>query len=605
MKEEFSNYSDNQTFEEVLDGYMSRRQLLVGGVAGAALMFMGGSKVSALDAKPTSGAALAKRAKIGFTSIPMQASAMPTIAPEYEYSVLIPWREKLDGSGKSFDYAGFTADNQALSVGIGHDGMHYFGDNKKGLLCINHEFGTTPHIMGKAVPTSLDEVKVVQAAHGVSVLMIENTKTGWKLAKSAKNRRIHGNTPMKFSGPAAKSDLLVNAAGNPVLGTLNNCANGYTPWGTYLTCEENFNGYFGTANTAWKANTEQARYGIVAAGFGYDWHKFDARFDLANTSYANEINRFGWIVEIDPENPKSVPVKRTALGRIKHEGATFVEGKDGRAVVYMGDDERFDYVYKFISKDSWKKMIAAGKSPLDEGTLYAAKYLEDGTGEWLELSPKNPLLAGWKMDYILVNTRLAADAVGATKMDRPEWIAASPKGELYVTLTNNTQRGTTGKAGVNNSNPTAVNSSGHIIRWKDTDKHVGKTFNWEIFVLANNVKDAGGQMFGSPDGIWVDPDGRVFVQTDGAQPGGNNDQLLVADPVTREFKRLFTGVKGSEVTGVTTTPDRKTMFVNLQHPGDGSAAVSNFPEFFVGASGPVPRDCTIVIKRINGGVIGS
>ena len=605
MEEEFSNYSDNQTFEEVLDGYMSRRQLLVGGVAGAALMFMGGSKVSALDAKPTSGAALAKRAKIGFTSIPMQASAMPTIAPEYEYSVLIPWREKLDGSGKSFDYAGFTADNQALSVGIGHDGMHYFGDNKKGLLCINHEYGTTPHIMGKALPTSLDEVKLSQAAHGVSVLMIENTKTGWKLAKSAKNRRIHGNTPMKFSGPAAKSDLLVNAAGNPVLGTLNNCANGYTPWGTYLTCEENFNGYFGTAQTTWKANTEQARYGIVAAGFGYDWHKFDARFDLANTSYANEINRFGWIVEIDPENPKSVPVKRTALGRIKHEGATFVEGKDGRAVVYMGDDERFDYVYKFVSAEPWKKMIAKKESPLDRGVLYAAKYLEDGTGEWLELSPKNPLLAGWKMDYILVNTRLAADAVGATKMDRPEWIAASPKGELYVTLTNNTQRGTTGKAGVNNSNPTAVNSSGHIIRWKDADKHVGKTFNWEIFVLAKDVADAGGQMFGSPDGIWVDPEGRVFVQTDGAQPGGNNDQLLVADPVTREFKRLFTGVKGSEVTGVATTPDRKTMFVNLQHPGDGSAAVSNFPEFFVGASGPVPRDCTIVIKRINGGVIGS
>lgn len=605
MEEEFSNHSDNQTFEEVLNGYMSRRQLIVGGVAGAALMFMGGSKVSALDAKPTSGAALAKRAKIGFTSIPMQASAMPTIAPEYEYSVLIPWREKIDGSGKSFDYAGFSADNQALSVGIGHDGMHYFGDNKKGLLCINHEYGTTPHIMGKAVPTSLDEVKLSQAAHGVSVLMIENTKTGWKLTKSAKNRRIHVNTPMKFSGPAAKSDLLVNAAGNPVLGTLNNCANGYTPWGTYLTCEENFNGYFGTANTAWKANTEQARYGINAAGFGYDWHKFDARFDLSNTSYANEINRFGWVVEIDPENPKSVPVKRTALGRVKHEGATFVEGKDGRAVVYMGDDERFDYVYKFVSKDGWKKMIAAGKSPLDEGTLYAAKYLDNGTGEWLELSPKNPLLAGWKMDYILVNTRLAADAVGATKMDRPEWIAASPKGELYVTLTNNTQRGTSGKAGVNSANPTAVNSNGHIIRWKDADKHVGKTFNWEIFVLANNVADAGGQMFGSPDGIWVDPDGRVFVQTDGAQPGGNNDQLLVADPVTREFKRLFTGVKGCEVTGVATTPDRKTMFVNLQHPGDGSATNSNFPEFFVGASGPVPRDCTIVIKRINGGIIGS
>jgi secreted PhoX family phosphatase len=605
MEEEFSNHSDNQTFEEVLNGYMSRRQLIVGGVAGAALSFIGGSKVSALSSKPLSQAAAAKRAKIGFTSIPLQSSAMPKIAPEYEYSVLIPWREKIDGSGTSFDYAGFTADNQALSVGIGHDGMHYFGDDKKGMMCINHEYGTTPHIMGKTVPTSLDDVKLSQAAHGVSVLMIEKTKSGWKLAKSSKNRRIHGNTPMKFSGPAAKSSLLVNAAGNPVLGTLNNCANGYTPWGTYLTCEENFNGYFGATNTSWKANTEQARYGVSAAGFGYEWHKFDARFDLSNASYANEINRFGWVVEIDPNNPKSVPVKRTALGRIKHEGATFVEGKDGRAVVYMGDDERFDYVYKFVSAEPWKKMIAKKESPLDRGTLYVAKYNDNGTGEWLELSPKNPLLASWEMDYILVNTRMAADMAGGTKMDRPEWIAASPKGELYVTLTNNTQRGTTGKAGVNSANPTAVNSNGHIIRWKDANKHIGTTFNWEIFVLANDVKDSGGQMFGSPDGIWVDPEGRVFVQTDGTQPGGNNDQLLVADPVTREFKRLFTGVKGCEVTGVATTPDRKTMFVNIQHPGDGSAAVTNFPEFFVGASGPVPRDCTIVIKRINGGVIGS
>lgn len=605
MEEEFSNYSDNQTFEEVLNGYMSRRQLIVGGVAGAALSFIGGSKASAFSAKPVSQVTAAKRAKIGFTSIPLQSSAMPKIAPEYEYSVLIPWREKIDGSGKSFDYAGFTADNQALSVGIGHDGMHYFGDDKKGMLCINHEYGTTPHIMGKNVPTSLDDVKLSQAAHGVSVLMIEKTKSGWKLAKSSKNRRIHGNTPMKFSGPAAKSSLLVNAAGNPVLGTLNNCANGYTPWGTYLTCEENFNGYFGTTNTSWKANTEQARYGVSAAGFGYEWHKFDARFDLSNASYANEINRFGWVVEIDPNNPKSVPVKRTALGRIKHEGATFVEGKDGRAVVYMGDDERFDYVYKFVSAEPWKKMIAKKESPLDRGTLYVAKYNDNGTGEWLELSPKNPLLAELEMDYILVNTRMAADRAGGTKMDRPEWIAASPKGELYVTLTNNTQRGTTGKAGVNSANPTAVNSNGHIIRWKDANKHIGTTFNWEIFVLANDVKDTGGQMFGSPDGIWVDPDGRVFVQTDGTQPGGNNDQLLVADPVTREFKRLFTGVKGCEVTGVATTPDRKTMFVNIQHPGDGSPSVTNFPEFFIGPNGPVPRDCTIVITRNNGGVIGS
>ena len=326
MEEEFSNHSNNESFEEVLNSYMSRRQMIVGGLAGAALSFMGGSKVSALTSNAPQVAAAAKKAKIGFTSIPLQLGAMPTIAPEYDYSVLIPWREKLDGSGKSFDYAGFTAEDQAKSIGIGHDGICYFGDNKKGMLCINHEYGTTPHIMGKAVPASLDDVKLSQTAHGVSVVMIENTKTGWKMVKSTNNRRIHGNTAVKFSGPAAKSDMLVNPAGNPMQGTLNNCANGETPWGTYLTCEENFNGYFGTNDKAWKPNTDQARYGLSAAGFGYEWHKFDARFDLSNAGYVNEINRFGWVVEIDPNNPKQVPVKRTALGRIKHEGATVVEG---------------------------------------------------------------------------------------------------------------------------------------------------------------------------------------------------------------------------------------------------------------------------------------
>ena len=377
MHDEVSNKSNNREFEDVLNSYMSRRSLLVGSLAGAALTFVGARAASASasngsSAKTASQVIAAKSPKIGFTSIPLQGSPMPTIAPENSYSVLIPWREKLDGSGTSFDYAGFTAAQQEQSIGIGHDGMWYFGDNKKGLLCINHEYGTTSHIMGKSVPTSAADVALSQTAHGISVVAIENVGGKWKVAKSKKNRRVHVNTLATISGPVAKSALIQNAAGNPIQGTMNNCANGKTPWGTYLTCEENFNGYFGSTSTTWKPSAEQARYGISAAGFGYDWHKFDARFNLADANYANEANRFGYVVEINPNKPGSQPIKRSALGRVKHEGAEVVEGKDGRIVVYMGDDERFDYVYKFVSKSNWKSMIKAGVSPLDEGTLYVA-----------------------------------------------------------------------------------------------------------------------------------------------------------------------------------------------------------------------------------------
>jgi secreted PhoX family phosphatase len=602
-----SNNSDNPTFASILEQYVSRRGLIVGGLATAATTYFA---LSPAASAATNGATVpagpaAKKPLIGFTSIPLQSGPMPTIAPEYRYSVLIPWREKLDGSGEAFPYAGFTADQQNRSIGIGHDGMTYFGNERGGILCINHEYGTNEHVYGRVNAASAADVQLSQAAHGVSVVAIERAKGGWKVAKDRRNRRIHVNTPVTFSGPAAESAFLRNAAGNPALGTLNNCANGYTPWGTYLTCEENFNGYFGTSSTAWKASAEQSRYGINAAGFGYGWHLHDPRFDVSNTAFGNEANRYGWVVEIDPNKPKSKPVKRTALGRVKHEGAEVVEGKDGRIVVYMGDDERFDYVYKFVSARDWRSMVKKGVSPLDEGTLYVARFNADGTGDWLELSTANPALAGKSMDWILVYTRLAADLAGATKMDRPEWITVGPDGSAYVTLTNNSQRGTAGRAAVDAANPVAANADGHIVRWKDANNHIGLRFTWDIFALSKDVADAGGQMYGSPDGIWADRDGRLFVQTDGTQPGGNNDQMLVANTKTKEFKRLFTGVKGSEVTGVAVTPDRKTMFVNLQHPGDGKATASNFPEQFTGAAGPVPRDCTIVITRKDGGVIGS
>ena len=606
-----SNPTDNRPFADIVGARFSRRSALVGGLATAAISFVGGSTVNAKGPGGQSGPPLrpgpAPDGLIGFTSIPLQAGASPTIAPEYDMAVILPWREKLDGSGQSFDYETFTAEQQEQSIGIGHDGMWYFGDDRRGLLCLNHEYGTNPHVFGAPAPSSLDQVRLSQAAHGVTVVAIERTQTGWRIAPSANNRRITGNTPVAFAGPAAAQ----LQTGMEPLGTLNNCANGNTPWGTYLTCEENFNGYFG-ANGAWTATALQRRYGLSSGGFGYGWHVFDPRFDLANPDHTNEENRFGWVVEIDPHQPNAKPVKRTALGRIKHEGATVVEGRGGRAVVYMGDDERFEYIYKFVSRGNWKSMRARGTHPLDDGTLYVARFDDDGTGQWLELSPTNPALAGWSPEDILVNTRGAADVVGATPMDRPEWITVGRNQEVFCTLTNNSQRGTAGttlkgdpRPGADAANPLAPNFHGHIIRWVDTEQHTGTSFEWDIFAIAQNTTDDDGQMFGSPDGIWADPDGRVFVQTDGSQPGGNNDQMLVADPDTAKFRRLLTGVEGCEITGIAVTPDRRTMFVNVQHPGDGDPSVTDFPAEFVGAAGPVPRDATIVITRKNGGIIGS
>ena len=603
--ETVSNPDPARPFAEIVEMRLSRRSVIVGGITAAALAAaMGPASVAAAgdrDDRDDAGRHPRRRGRIDFTPVPLQAGPMPTISPDYEMAVILPWREKLDGSGESFDYVGFTAEQQEQSLGIGHDGMWYFGDERRGVLCLNHEFGSTQHVTGAPAPASLEQVRLMQAAHGVSVVEIERRRRGgWQVRRSRKNRRITVNTPVEFSGPAAGSPLLQTPAGTAPAGTLNNCANGYTPWGTYLTCEENFNGYFGSAG-AFTPSEVQRRYGLNAGGFGYAWHLFDPRFDLTDPAHTNEENRFGWVVEIDPDRPDAAPVKRTALGRTKHEGAAVVEGRGRRVVVYMGDDERFEYIYKFVSSGNWRSMRARGISPLDEGTLYVARFDPDGTGEWLELSTNNPALAGWSMDQILVNSRGAADVVGATPMDRPEWTGIGRDQYVYCTLTNNTRRTVADAA-----NPLAPNPWGHIVRWIDSDHHTGTSFQWDLFAIAQDTLDENGQqMFGSPDGLWADGDGRVFVETDGDQPGGNNDQLLVASEATREFRRLLTGVAGGEVTGIAVTPSRTTMFVNIQHPGDGDPSRTNFPAEFTGAAGPVPRDATIVITRRDGGVVGS
>jgi len=607
VDDEIVNPSDNRPFAEILNARISRRHVMVGGLAAAAVGFFGQSGVVNAGKGGQKGPNLPKPNQVpllGFAPIANPGGPVPSISEDYEYQVIIPWGTPLFpgvpdiGGGRPA-----SSTDQERQVGIGHDGMWFFvdnGSNERGVLCINHEFGFNTHVFGKSFPENLEEVRISQAAHGVSVVELMKSNGSWVHSTSSPfNRRITPNTPVVFDGPVVGSPLLESLLGNGPAGTLNNCSNGYTPWGTYLTCEENFNGYFGAVDE-FVPTEEQARYGFSDVGFGYGWHVFDERWDLNKN--AGEENRFGWIVEIDPHDPGAAPVKHTAMGRFKHEGFAFTTGRGGRAVGYMGDDQRFDYIYKFVSASNWKSMRARGMSPFSEGTLYVARFDEDGTGEWLALTIDDPALAARFADQaeLLTYARVAADIVGAPPMDRPEWTSVAPNGDVYCTLTNNSRRTEADAA-----NPEAPNNNGHIIRWRDADNHVGTTFEWDIFVLGTDTLGTDYE-FTDPDGLWCDPDGRVFIETDGGQPNGGNNQMVVADSSTEEFRRLFTGVTRDEITGLTVTPDRRTLFCNTQHPGNGDPALTNFPVLNDPPDGvTIPRDSTFVITRKDGGIVGS
>jgi secreted PhoX family phosphatase len=409
-----------------------------------------------------------------------------------------------------------------------------------------------------------------------------------------------------------------------------------------LSCEENWHGYFARlgeggdapagAQTGGRVLAGQARYGIGGSGAGYHWHEFDARFDVS--AYPHEPHRFGWVVEIDPYDPASIPVKRTALGRIKHEGATVTLAKDGRVVVYLGDDERFEYIYKYVSRDPFRPGKSDGNAQLlDEGTLFVARFFDDGSGVWLPLRHGESGLTaqnGFRdQAEVLVYTRLAADRVGATPMDRPEWIAVHPETrEVYCSLTNNERRGVEGEPPVNGPNPRPENHYGHIIRWREAGNDpAALSFAWDVFILCGKPKsldqaahsDVEGDRFGSPDGLWFDRRGLLWIQTDvsnkildrGPYRGFGNNQMLAADVRTGEVRRFLTGPRGGEVAGVTMSPDGRTLFVNIQHPGEpegGRSApanpkvVSSWPD---GEGGGRPRSATLAIYKDDRGLIGT
>lgn len=610
-------------FDRVVESALSRRGFLGGVLAfGSAAAAMGtvGNLMS-------STAALAQdtSSRFQFKPVPIATDHTVHVPEGYTWKPLAKWGEPLFSGVPDLDpEKAVSVEHSDKVFGENTDGMELFVIGGHQVIAVNHEYVNPeinlPHAP-EGVPQSADDVKILQHMQGVTVMEVAEGENGWHIVvDSPFNRRIHHNTPMKLSGPAAGSDLVktdADPSGTESLGTFNNCGAGKTPWGTYLTCEENFNGYFGSTNAEFKLPDDYKRYGI-SAETRYAYEKFDERFDVSK--HPNEPRRAGYVVEIDPSDASSTPVKRTALGRIKHENAACVIARDGRVVVYMGDDERGEFLYKYVSNGIY---VPGGDTSklLDEGTLFVAKFAEDGTGEWLALTPET---TGMKMDEICVFTRQAASKVGATTMDRPEWVATNPVAiEAYCALTNNSRRGEvkdgklrTNAGGdpleVNAVNPREKNNYGQIVRWFPANEdHADAAFKWDLFCMAGNPavhKDAyagssninEGNMFNSPDGMMFDTTGLLWIQTDGEDSnegdyaGQGNNQMLAGDPVTGRIERFLTAPKGSEVTGMTWSSDKRTHFVGIQHPD------APFPD----GEGKLPRSAIVAVKHEDNRIIG-
>ena len=619
---------EQHDFDEVVERAISRRGFMGGALAfgsGAAVMGTGVLKGSTALAQQTS--------RFAFEALAPQTDGTVHVPAGYTWKTLVRWGDPLFSDAPAYSAeTGIPTEGSDRVFGENTDGMELFTVGGRELLVVNSEY-VNPKVNLAAeqegAVMSLDDVTRLQNFQGVSVMEVAEGDNGWDvIVDSPFNRRIHHRTPMVLDGPAAGHDLLKTEAdptGMASLGTFNNCGSGRTPWGTYLTCEENFNGYFGTTQELELDEVHAAgfkRYGVstkVDPG-RYNYHGFDARFDLSQNP--NEPHRAGYIVEIDPTDPQSTPVKHTALGRFKHENAASVVAPDGRVVVYMGDDERGEYMYKWVSRDVY---VPGGDTStlLSEGQLFVAKFNDDMTGTWIALTPED---TGMSEAEIALFTRMAGTAVSATTMDRPEWIAVNPTAvEAYCCLTNNSRRGATNDDGsirtnaagepmiANAPNPRDINRYGQIVRWRPhNDDHAASTFDWDLYVMAGNptVHTEGpyagsaninaGNLFNSPDGMQIDTTGLIWIQTDGDDDnegdfaGMGNNQMLAGDPVSGEIRRFMTGPNGSEVTGLTWSADRRTMFVGIQHPA------APFPD----GEGALPRSSIIAIKREDNALVG-
>lgn len=668
--EPICNRSNNRPFSSILNTRLQRRQVLRGTLAAAVTTLFGGPVLNGLKSRPAAASSPQSSASspmLGFKAIPVSEADTIVVPEGYTARVLIPYGEPITGSFPSYSLNN-TGTEQGMQIGHHHDGMHFFpiegnspneGSSTDGLLVVNHEYIEPRFTHAAAVGQALspddfpvkadgsrdaDQVLKEMNAHGVSIVRIARQDDGsWRVVPDQRNRRITALTPMELQGPVRGSDLVktrYSPDGTRTRGTINNCAHGVTPWNTYLTCEENWARYF--LNNDEDVPRELERYGTSADGTSrYGWELADSGADeyvrfrasataaSATEDYRNEPNNFGWVVEINPFDPTSTPQKRTALGRFAHENVIFQPPVEGQPIVcYSGDDARFEYIYKYVSARPYSKATASGDL-LDDGTLYVARFDEDGTGEWIALkfgenglTPEN----GFRDQAdILVNTRTAADFVKATPMDRPEWGAIDPhNGMVYFTLTNNTRREADQ---VNAANPRPENNWGHIVRWNEGSDLAAPSFEWDLFVLAGPEYDSrklsgrplnADNIFANPDGLAFDADGRLWIETDIGESVMNqgefaqfgNNQMLAADPNTGEIRRFLTGPIGQEITGITWTPDQRTMFINVQHPG-ATTLEEEFAAGKVNSRWPdqnpqiYPRSATVVITKDDGGIIGS
>ncbi|MGY1580879.1 PhoX family protein [Streptomyces sp. MN13] len=659
---EVPNTTANPYVGDVIASALSRRSVMraaavvtATAAAGAAVVAGTPTPASAapaagLPAKDASGAKGRGARGLRFTPVAPNTADAVTVPDGYAQNVVIRWGEPILRGAPAFDPEKQSAKAQAGQFGYNNDFLALLplpGERGRQILVANHEY-TDEVLMFRgydAANPTREQVEIAWAAHGLSAVVVEGERRTGKLVAVPRhplNRRVTATTEFRLTGPAAGSDLLKTSAdptGTKVLGTLNNCSGGTTPWGTTLHGEENFNQYFANASRA-----TDKRYGLGSGATERKWERFDKRFDVAQEP--NEPHRFGYVVELDPYDPDSTPRKHTALGRFKHEGATVRLTEDGRPVVYSGDDERFDYFYKFVGskrmrKGSSRAVREHNLSLLDEGTLYVARLTGDspaieidgtgklpsdgefdGSGEWIPLATATAdgavsHVEGMTAEEVFVFTRLAGDKVGATKMDRPEDIEPNPHtGKVYVALTNNSNRGKTGYAAADEANPRNSNKHGQVLelteRWNRADS---RKFAWSLFLVAGDPNDPATYFAGfpkdrvspisCPDNVAFDPHGNLWISTDGAQLGSHDGLFGVATRGDRrgELKQFATMPNGAETCGPV-IQDRRVL-VAVQHPGEiDGASVEKPASAWPDGPGKIVRPAVVAVWREDGADIG-
>jgi uncharacterized protein len=661
------------SFDAILAARLSRRSVVTAAAASVGL--------AACARLPTRQDAAQPRT---FKSIAPRLDDSFVVADEHRYNIVARWGDSLVSGTGDFDTRRMAdaswltpaaVDEQLRQFGTNCDGAQYFplvqGRAAQGLICVNHEycngellwpghrgFGMKAEDRRRWFEQHPHAAAYMQAAHGVAVLQLHRDSKGWtRDLESRYTRRITANTPMEIAGPARGHSLMrthADPGGTRVLGTFANCSAGKTPWGTYLTSEENFDDYFAGGRTLRETSKDQSlldadRRLAIRQNSVYGWNFQDPRFDLAHEPH--EPFRFGWMVEIDPHDPASVPRKRTALGRMQHEGANTIVGKSGHVAAYMGDDDKFEYIYKFVTRGRFDaKNPAANRDLLDHGTLYCARFDANGRGEWLPLvhdenGPLNSRAGFANQGDVVIKVRAAADILGATPMDRPEDVEPSPvSGRIYIPCTKTEDRGIidgedrwSGREvdiDADAANPRPDNRSGHIIEIREAgDDATATRFEWNVFLLAGNpaegqyvidARDLRPGTLGSkdtyfagypnraelsqvhcPDNLGIDPAGRLWIVTDSDDEGMPNNGCYVVPtegPERGRLRQLASGPVGCEMSACEFTPDGRTLFLTIQHPGEGGT-LANPRSHWPDGNGLPPRASLVAVEREDGGTI--